>query len=162
MRFGSAKDARPKRVTAFVRQLGSELLVIDTQTNKAHCLNEMSGQIWNLCDGKKSVADIQRHLSHDTGTEVPETVVWLALRQLRKAKLLISPAQPPREEPRSRSRRELMQKMGVASALALPAVASIVMPTPAEAVSCLHNGRPCVTNSQCCSGHCNSMKVCSA
>lgn len=151
----------PKQVNAFVRQLGPELLVIDTQTNRAHCLNDMAGRVWKLCNGKNTVADINRIVSRETGTEVPETVVCLALEQLRKAKLLITQAKWPQDEPRSQSRRKVMQKLGVASALALPAVASILLPTPAAAVSCLHNGKPCLTNAACCSGHCNAMKVCS-
>ncbi len=79
-----------------------------------------------------------------------ETVVLLALDQLADAHLLVEaevPAEPL-------SRRVALRRIGVAAAVVLPLVTSIVAPTAAQAVSCLHNGQPCVVNGQCCSGIC--------
>lgn len=143
----------PKRQDAIVRQVDQELLVLDVKTNKAHCLNHTARQVWTLCDGKTSVAEMIRTLSA-SGTRVDEKMVWMALAQLRKARLLPKEASFA-DEPGRVSRREAVRKIGVAAALALPAVTSIVMPTAAQAASCLPNGRLCMSNSQCCSGFCN-------
>lgn len=143
----------PKRKDAMTKQLDQELLVLDTETNKAHCLNEIASRVWSLCDGETSVAEMVRALSDGLGTQVDEKIVWMALGQLRKAGLLL-------EEPSLTdgagfmSRREAIRKIRVGAALALPVVTSILVPTAAQAASCLPSGQPCTSDSQCCSGFC--------
>ena len=143
----------PKRKDAIVRQLDRECLVLDTKTNKAHCLNQTASRIWELCDGERSVADIVHALSDGSEPPVDETVIWMGLKQLRKARLLSREPSTP-DEPTSMSRREAVRKIGIAAALALPVVSSILVPTPAQAASCLHNGQPCLLSQRCCTGIC--------
>ncbi len=142
----------PQRVRAVVRRLGTELLVVNTAAGKAHCLNEIAGQIWLLCDGQNSVAKIARELSKKRAFPVDQSIVLLGLKRLRKARLL--PASPLSPQEISVSRRKLLRTMGAAAALALPAVASMVVPLPAQAASCRPHLSPCTFNAQCCSRLC--------
>ena len=150
---GASSYIPPRRVRALIRRLGAELLVVNTPSSKVHCLNEVAGRIWLLCDGHNSVSQIAEVLTKERESQIDEDMVWLALKQLRKARLL--QASPIFPEKISVARRKLFRTMGSAAALALPAVASIVVPIPAEAASCRPNLSPCTSNAQCCSGHCN-------
>lgn len=151
----------PKRTDAIVRQVDQEWLVLDSESNKAHCLNQTAARIWQLCDGNTSVAEMAARLQGSTETPVDETVVWLALKQLRNGGLLPKEIIFPKEA-RMVSRREAVRKIGIAAAVALPLVTTIVMPTPAQAATCLPNGRPCISNAQCCSGKCGTGGHCNA
>jgi hypothetical protein len=53
------------------------------------------------------------------------------------------------------SRREVVRALALTAAVAVPVVASIVAPTPAQAASCFPNGSGCETSAECCSGFCN-------
>jgi hypothetical protein len=140
----------PKRKDAVVRQLSDEFVVYDKQTNMAHCLNQTAANVWRLCDGKKSVAEIARAMDKQSRLPVDEGLVWMALRQLEKSGLLLEGIRSSSKES-FLSRRELVRKLGVVAALALPAVTSIMVPTPAEAVSCATLGQSCETK-PCCPG----------
>jgi hypothetical protein len=141
-----ANDFAPKRKEGIVRHLGNEVLVYDEQSNKAHCLNDLAGRVWQKCDGKTPVAEIARELTTETGTPVNEDLIWLAVRRLDKAGLLKQKKMPPV----SVSRRMAIRTLST-SLLALPAVVSILMPTTAEAASCAMLGQSCASV-PCCSG----------
>jgi len=99
------------------------------------------------------VGEIVRQLATTSNSRVDEMVVWSALRELDKAGLLAS--EPPSINRRVRmSRREAMQAVGAAAALAMPIVTSVIVPTAAEAASCRPVGATCTRDSDCCSGHC--------
>lgn len=132
----------PNRKKAIVRQLSDEMLVYDTETNKAHCLNRTARDVWNLCDGKNTVAEIVCTLRKESKSPVDEKIVWMALHQLEKSGLLLKGIPSPGEK-NVLSRRALIRKTGIAAALALPVVTSILVPTPAAAASCAGIGRPC-------------------
>jgi hypothetical protein len=134
-----------------VRELTDELLVYDLDTHRAVCLNSTAAEVWRLCDGRRTAADIRGALEKSCGGPVPEELVWLALEQLGRDNLLDTrPARPA--ELAGLSRREMLRRVGLAAAVALPAVSSIVAPTPAEASSCLPAGATCSTDAQCCTG----------
>lgn len=134
-----------------VRELPEEVLVYDLDTHKAVCLNSTAAQVWRLCDGRRTPADIRRSLEKSAGGHVPEELIWLALEQLGRDRLL--DARVPRPDALAGvSRRELIKRVGLAAAIALPAVASIVAPTRADAASCLPQGAACNESAQCCSG----------
>ena|SRR5712691_372214 len=141
-------DFAPKRKDAIVRQLSDEFLVYDKETNRAHCLNRAAADVWKLCDGKKSVAEIVRTMKKESKSPVDEKLIWTALCRLQQSGLLLKRNLSGREEILL-SRRALVRKMGVAAAFALPVVTSILVPTAAEAASPLQPRRhpPVVTNS---------------
>ncbi len=129
-----------------VRELAEEVLVYDTESHRAHCLNRTAALIWKSCDGRTPVARIAERIGEQLSSPVAEDVVWLALGQLTEFDLL-APAAAPRPEPPSRlSRRGMLRRLGVtAAAVSLPLITSIVSPTPAQAQSAV----PCDENTTC-------------
>lgn len=131
---------RVRRGGLIVRKLPEEVLVYDRERHQAHCLNPSAALVFRRADGRR------------LGVPADERWVHLALDDLRRAHLL---ATPDATGPRSTSRRRLLKRMGVA-AVALPAVASVLAPTPAEAAntcvlesSCAgRDGQPCYTIDQ--------------
>ena len=108
-----------------VRSLSDETLVYDLKRDQAHCLNATAAAVWQRCDGRTSVAQLAAMLRRECNIGADENVVWLALRQLQKARLLQTRVDPPSNLPR-RSRRELIRVLGVAAAV--PAVMTILAP----------------------------------
>jgi hypothetical protein len=168
-----------------VKELTDEVLVYDIQRDKAHCLNLTAAAVWKQCDGRATIPESARRLEvsfkkgqetegsrqrveegtsqtvgedlvDESGT-IDEQVVWLALAQLRRSDLLEEPvdsAQWP-QTIMGMSRREAIRRIGIGAAIALPIVATITAPTPAQAGTCRPSGQPCSTSSQCCSGLCS-------
>ena len=136
-----------------VKEVDDELLVYDKQTDEAHCLNNTAAQVWRNCDGEKSIADIQVSVENEVGKQVDEELVWLALDQLERSKLLdrVPPTAPILS---GMNRRQLMRTIGLTAA-AIPLVTSIVAPSAVSATSVC--GAPCdpVTN-QCTNPACNT------
>src|SRR6266851_3883161 len=114
-----------------VKEVDDEVLVYDLKNDKAHCLNDTAAKVWKNCDGKKSIGEIQASLADEASAPVDEGVVWLALDQLEKFKLLAEVPTAPAVFA-GMSRRQLMRNLGVA-AIALPVVVSIISPIPAHA-----------------------------
>ena len=136
-----------------VQALPDEVLVYDLERHKAHCLNHTAALVWKHCNGQTSVTEMVRMLEGEMKTPVPEDVVWLALQQLGKARLLAEQIHTPGGGNRM-SRREVIRRLGWGAAVALPLVTSIVAPTAVEAATCLGAGSACTTGAQCCSGLC--------
>ena len=138
------------RVDCLSREFGNEVLVYDLQRDVGHCLNSTAAAAWKLCDGNSSPPQIARTLSRQLSTRVDEAVVLLALDQLAAAHLLVEPEVPVERL----SRRVALRRIGIAAAVVLPLITSIVAPTAAQTASCLHNNQPCANNTMCCSGVC--------
>jgi coenzyme PQQ synthesis protein D (PqqD) len=120
----------PVRKDLLFRNLSDEMILYDKTTHRAHCLNRTAAAVWNLCDGNNSVAEIARRL----GLESAKDVIWAALRQLNKSGLLQNQI-PPSITSDTLSRRELVKKMGVCTAMAIPVARSILVPKSSAAVS---------------------------
>jgi hypothetical protein len=124
-----------------VTELDGELLVYDLERHRAHCLNAPAAYVYRRCDGRTSVAAIAAGLRQaGLAPKADESLVWLALSKLEKAQLVGPAAEAP-----ALSRRELVRRAAALSGLLLPAVTSIVSPTPAEAAAtCVTDctGRP--------------------
>ncbi len=114
-----------------LQEMPDELLVYDLDTNKAHCLNQTSAFVWKACNGKNSVSDISRLFGTDVGNTVPEDLVWLAIDQLSQNNLLENKVFPKLN---GQTRREVIKKIGLASVIALPLVASLAAPSSVLAV----------------------------
>lgn len=118
-----------------IEEVSSETIVYDPQNHRAHCLNQSAGFIFRQCDGRTGVAEIGRRLSEATGVPASDDVVNLGLRQLAACGLLAGAPECTKRVP---SRRSMIAKLAVGGALAgglLPAITSIVAPTPAMAKS---------------------------
>jgi len=137
-----------------VQELEDETLVYDLERDRAHCLNETAAFIWRLCDGKTSSREMARALKQKIGKSADETLVWFALDQLSRKHLLTdSVVLPPTGA--SMNRRELVRVLGISAVVALPVVASIVAPKPAQAATCLGQGASCQSSLECCNQLCN-------
>lgn len=127
-----------------IQEVPDEVLVFDLESNKAHCLNNTAAMVWKSCDGKTSVSEIATMIGNQTGKAVNDDLVWLAIDQLTDNQLLESaPASPLKGE----SRRAVIKKIGLASMIAIPVVASLVAPQSALAnLSCVCTATPqCAT-----------------
>lgn len=136
-----------------IQELPDEVLVYDLDRDRAHCLNETAAFVWQHCDGRTSTVEIARSLEKKVNASVDEKVVWFALDQLGRNNLLeAQPVPPPMMS--GLNRRQMVRALGLAAAVAVPVVASIVAPTPAQAATCKTTGQACATGPECCSGLC--------
>jgi hypothetical protein len=144
------QDGHPKarRDGLVLRELPDELLIYDTETHEAHCLNETAARVWKPCDGRTSVSEIAGRIGATVDERVDEDVVWLALEDLWKRQLLEGEPAPTREGGMSRS--QLLHRAGVVAAVSVPVVMSIAAPTAAHAASCIPSGSPCSPGQTCC------------
>lgn len=109
-----------------VRDLADEVVVYDKESHQAHCLNRTSAFVFRHADGLRTEAEIAALL----GPGADEHLVRVALDQLAAAGLLEAGPEAPAPTP---SRREVLRQVGLGAAVLAPAVASLLVPTPAEA-----------------------------
>jgi hypothetical protein len=167
--MNNSKKHTARKEGLVIQEMPDEVLVFDLETNKAHCLNETAAFVWKACDGKNSVADITKLFGNQSGTPVPEDLVWLALDQLKEKNLIENTAEIVVDY-NGMSRREVIRKVGLASVVALPIISSLVAPTAASAQTHPANcsggtnrglGCHCGSPNQCASHFCVE-GVCSA
>ena len=130
-----------RREGLVIQEMSEEVLVYDLDTNKAHCLNQTAAFVWKSCNGKNSVAGILESLETQTGSKVSEDLIWLAIDQLNERNLLDEKIS---QKFAGQNRREVLKKIGLASVVALPIVASLTAPTAALAVACSGTVTNCV------------------
>ncbi|HRH46474.1 MAG TPA: PqqD family protein, partial [Pyrinomonadaceae bacterium] len=134
-----------------VQEFEKELLIYDLQTNKVFCLNETSAMVYQLCDGKNSIADISNSIAKKLNQPINNELIWLALDGLKKENLLENSEQFEIDF-NGLNRRQIIRKVGLASMIALPMVSSVVAPSAANAASgvagcasptCMRSGPVC-------------------
>jgi len=137
-----------------IQQADSDVLVYDLNTNKAACLNETAAFVWQNCNGSNGIADIAKALGRKTNSDVNDDVVWLAIDELSKNKLLEEKVAADYSFAGT-SRRDVIKKIGLGTMIALPLIATLVAP---QAVSA--NSR-CVAGGTCaCSSDVGGMNIC--
>jgi hypothetical protein len=139
-----------------VQHVRDETLVYDMNSHKALFLNKSAAIVWQYCDGTNSVEEIVTSIRASGESDFSSDLVEFALTQLESENLLESNGNFQPSEP-GISRRQTIRRLGLASALAIPIVASIVSPPAASAQSCLATNSPCTTSSQCCSNCCKDV-----
>src|SRR5215203_3184175 len=143
-----------------IQETSEEVLVYDLSTNKAHCLNQTAAFVWKSCDGNNSVPQITELFEKESGSVVHEDLIWLAIDQLNEKNLL---EKEMKSSFAGRSRRDVLKKIGLATVVALPIVASLTAPTSALAstsCACVNPGA-CLTQTTCPSTvNCNGSGVC--
>jgi hypothetical protein len=117
-----------RRAGLLIRELPDELLVYDRRSHRAHCLNRTAATVFLRADGTRTMAEIARLVAPDETAGEP--VVAEALDRLGEAGLV--EVGPPESV---LTRRDVVRRMGLGAAILLPAVASILAPTPAEAAA---------------------------
>jgi hypothetical protein len=159
MNFGGEIMINPQTPMArknglVIQETTDEVLVYDLETDKAHCLNQTAAFVWKKCDGNTSVEEIVKQFEKQTGSRIEEDLVWLAIDQLNERKLL---EKNIASKFAGESRRSVLKKIGFASIVALPVIASLVAPTAILAVACTGIQTP----ASCGSGNCNTNTQCS-
>lgn len=149
-----------------VNELPEEIVVYDRGSHKAHCLNRTAALVWKRCDGRTTPARIAQLVGQDLNSRVGEDLVWYALEQLAKDRLLTEKVVPrPSGDDAAAftaarlSRRELVRRLGLAAVVALPLITTIVAPTPVEAAAsnCVQCGAVlCCPPATCTAGVCVS------
>lgn len=123
---------RSRRDDVLTTKLDDEVVVYDPETKQAHSLNRVAVAVWNHADGSQTIDDLRQRVSDEVGIPVAQEAVWLALRKLEKAHLLMEKlgAGPL-------TRREMLGKAGRygAAAMATPLIASALVPIAAAATS---------------------------
>jgi hypothetical protein len=144
-------NPRARKDGLIVQNLPDETLVYDLERDRAHCLNQTAAFVWQHCDGRSNAREIARALKDKTKQPVDEKLVWLAIEQLGRNHLLKETlALPPHVA--GLNRREVMRALGLTAAVAIPVVASIVAPLPAQAATgCASSGQSCASVG-CCPG----------
>jgi len=150
-----------RRQRLIIDELPDEVLVYDLDRHKAHCLNQTAALVWKLCDGVAMPAAIARRMQSELDQPFSEDLVWLALRQLNKIHLLEESVGLPAQLA-GISRREMVRAMGIAAAVSVPLITSIVSPTAVQASTCFPGGHACTTAVQCCSNICLGTGACHA
>jgi hypothetical protein len=133
-----------------IHELPDEVLIYDRVTDQAHCLNHTAALVWRACNGRRTPTEIARKLTTQVDAAVSEDLVVLALVSLQKLNLL----ERTSSSPFSRlSRRQIIRTLGTV-AIALPVITTIMVPSPAQAATCLPPGQPCSPVMLCCTS-CN-------
>lgn len=139
-----------RREGLVIQEVEGETLIYDLKSHKAHCLNRSAALVWKHCDGKQTVAQVARKVQAEMGIGFSPEALWLAVEQLEKRELLEAPIERAPGVNRI-SRRELARRLGIATALTLPFIASINAPAAIQAASCGGAGAPCGgANPPCC------------
>ena len=136
-----------------VEELADEVLVYDLDRDRAHCLNLAAANVWKLCDGKSSPAEIATRLGAELEPAAAQEVVWTAIDQLSRAGLL---EKKVKRSTAAISRRDVMKRIAVAAAIGVPVVTSVVAPRATHAATCRPSMAACDSSAQCCSGVCNA------
>jgi hypothetical protein len=140
-----------RRGGLLLRELPDELLVYDQERHRAHCLNRTAALVFRNADGSRTEDELALVLGQGAGREL----VLQTLAQLDEAGLVEAPAVGEELQPAGIDRRDVVRRMGIAAAILLPAVVSIVAPTPAEAAAtCVSScsGQPDNTTCDVCGG----------
>lgn len=157
-----------RKANIVVQDLENEVFIYDLTINKVYCLNQTAGLVYQLCDGRRTAAEICDLMSKELKKEVSEDLVWLAIDRLKKDDLLEN-AKELSNHFEGLTRREVVKRVGLASMIALPVISGFVSPTATNAASgCVNPGGfppgtvvnatgtrlTCAQNlgAQCCSG----------
>jgi coenzyme PQQ synthesis protein D (PqqD) len=140
---------RARRTRLIVRRLPEETLVYDLDRSRAHCLGVTAASVWRHCDGRSSAARIADGVRKETGVDVGEAGVWVAVDRLAEARLLDQPLPEG-----GRSRREWLKQAAMVGGLT---VVSITAPLSVEAATCVAD---CATRPNTPAGNCGAIPCC--
>jgi hypothetical protein len=138
-----------------VRSVGSETVVYDPRTHKAHCLGPEAAAVWRECDGHRSASEIAERVHLASGEPLDETSVAVALRRLERAGLVdgrvsrTAGSLERNERGHVAGRRAALRRV---AALAGLTVLSLAVPTPeAAAATCTRTPlQTCQQSAECC------------
>jgi hypothetical protein len=119
---------RARKHQLIVQPVASDVIVYDRARLRVHRLNQTTALVWEHCDGHTSVADLAARLAKQLGVPADERLVWMALRQLDRARLLTEHVQLPSEQVPISRRQAIALGITGAAALLLPSCDSVTTP----------------------------------
>jgi hypothetical protein len=120
MKKNAERMPRARREGLIIEELPGEVLIYDSERDRAHCLNQTAAFVWKYCDGKTTVSSMAQHLERDlNATNVDERVVAYALEQLSKDHLL-EESFVPAAMLSGLTRRQMVRTLGIAAVIAVP------------------------------------------
>jgi hypothetical protein len=111
-----------------IQMVGDDTLIYDEGTHRAVCLNRMSSAIWSRCDGQHSAADMANALTRELETPVSQSIVLLALEELRANHLIEAAGAPATPAAPGATRRDLIIQLGTSAGLLIPIISAITVP----------------------------------
>src|ERR1700675_3987675 len=123
---------RKRQDGRIVKRVDDELVIYDEQNHKVFHLNKAAAIVWEYCDSASSLDDLAHTLASHSELPASVDLAGLALQELRDADLIEGSFASVAH--REVARRDVIARMA-ALALALPAVVSLLAPTPAMAAS---------------------------
>ena len=151
------KLPKARNENIIMQNLENEVLIYDTITDNAYCLNETCGAVFNACDGKQSFDDLKRNY------RFTDDLIFLALDEL-KNKNLLADDKSYQSPFAGMSRREAVRRVGLGTMIALPVVAAMIAPNAANAASAacppLSPVAACTPNAAGCFGSGANTAVC--
>jgi hypothetical protein len=126
-----------------VQELPNEVLILDSEINRAFCLNQTLAEVWKLADGNLNIRQISQAMSRKFRSEINEDLVLFALGELAKENLLVRESFSF-EAKDTVSRREIIRRIGYSSAVALPIITGVLVPQSTHAASVV-----CPTGTAC-------------
>ena len=108
-----------------VTKVGDEIVVYDTKTNEASCLDAMTTVVWEACDGNNE-PDRILELVQDAGfSESNIASIWNAIDFLDQAEFLEEQVLPG--EKKLTKRRELFRMLSIGAIGASPLISTILV-----------------------------------
>lgn len=133
-------------------KVGEELVVFNTVTNSASCLDALTTAVWAACDGKSNVSMLLDSVIRSGHIDATEQIIRMAIEQMANADLLAEPDDTPVLSENDVSRRKALSMFRAGAMTALPMVASLsIQPALAQA-SCVSLGGSCNNDGDCCGG----------
>jgi Coenzyme PQQ synthesis protein D (PqqD) len=123
------KPPRARSGNLLRADLDDEVVLYDPVRKEAHSLNRVAVAVWNHADGTNTIERLQRLASDEIGTPIDQEAVWLALRKLERAHLLMEKLAGVGPM----TRREVMGKAGKYGAAAMATAVITSAPVPAAA-----------------------------
>jgi len=142
---------RARSEAVLTTDMGEEVVLYDRREQTGHCLNQAAAAVWRHLDGQTTMKEMVAHLQRELDPSAEEATVWLALKDLEKAKLLETPLEMPASK--GLSRRSLLRGIGAAAVL-VPVISSVVAPPAYAQVSGVACDVPDTCQTFSCAGGC--------
>lgn len=146
---------RARKQGLVVQEMPDELLVYDLDRHKAHCLNQTAAFFGSVAMARRTSSKwfgFWRRIRNLLLTR--QWFGWPLINSRRRTCCKALPASGL-ELPGSPAEK-LIRRVGLAAAVSLPIVTSIVAPKATHAINCRTSGQGCTSSAQCCSGVCNA------
>jgi len=121
-----------RRERLLVYEFADEVLVYDLDRQRGHSLGPEAAAVWGWCDGRTRVSDALARLRDRGRSEVNRDLLQAVLRRLQRARLIAGGVERPSGD--RVTRRACLRKLAATGGFL---VASVAIPSPSEAASCL-------------------------